>query len=462
LKPAPKKFCEILLDAGIIDGPMFDRALEVRTRWQKKIGQILLDLRYIDETILMETLALQAGIPTVDLNRVSIKESAIHALTFDIIKKYRLLPFDVDESRIKIAYCHNSDTSLVTDFSHTIQYDVELYLTTESQLSIFLARVLPPVEKAPRDNVSDSEEIAKQKRDVRKRIGEVVEAHDQRKKFVEEFFWARPSLQEMQAELAEYVQEVENDMAWVQKWIDKDPQASSLATFHEAQNLLNYFRQGLTPSSDEWSGNEKGRGDREKQASRQKVKRLVSQLIEDQVLQQNELNGWLRQAQEQHLSIPTLLVQKAVIEETRFVSMISEFCQIPAYSPASGGISRETRYLFTPRLLKRFCLVPLKLAEGECLSLAVFHPLEDRLHWAIETVLQLRVNFVMMARSEILSKIEMEFSLLYQPSLFKPEQKSISTLFRSRVNSLSIYALYSGAISTGSLKPVDKVHYSHS
>ncbi len=449
MKPTTKKLCEILLDAGIIDIPMFDRALEVRKHWQKKIGQILLDLRYIDEVILTEALALQNNIPTINLDRIFIKESAISALTDDIIRKYRLLPFEVNQSRVKIAYSHASDVSLVTDFSHTIQYEVEMYLTTESQLRTYLEMYVPSQNKPTSEINWDSDEIAKQKGDVRKRIGEVVAAHDERKHFTQNFFCANQNREELQQDLTKLMQEVEIDFAWVQKLTTGD-QASPLATVCNRARLLLKCLAGASTSQavphPQSAIESDGVARFANSSINQNTKRLVSELIDRNILKHQELKAWLKMAEQQHLSIPTLMVQKAAIDESQLSSIISEYCGIACLPPESAQASRETKYLFTPNVLKRFCFVPLQVNASGAVSLGVFHPLEDKLIRAIGQVLGLSLDFCMMTRSTIFTKIEMEFSPLYGPSAFKQEQKSILTLFSARVNSLAVLSLYSGAI----------------
>jgi hypothetical protein len=133
-----KRICEILLDAGIITPFMAQHALQAKERWGEKTGQIMIRLGYIDEETLIYVLSVQHSVPTVNLDRTDIPSRALKALPRDIVVQYRILPIDVTQSKLKIAYCEVSDMSILSDLSYTISFKIEKYLTTTALLIKYL------------------------------------------------------------------------------------------------------------------------------------------------------------------------------------------------------------------------------------------------------------------------------------------------------------------------------------
>lgn len=85
--------CEIFLRMGCVHQEQIDEALELQKIRPKKIGQILLDLGYIEEDSLLEALSEQYGIPFEKNIRDQIDGGLTTRVPLSFIREYKMVPF---------------------------------------------------------------------------------------------------------------------------------------------------------------------------------------------------------------------------------------------------------------------------------------------------------------------------------------------------------------------------------
>ena len=66
-----KRLGEMLVDAGILSEKQIEEAIAFQKNSGKRLGTILLENHYINETQLIEVLRIQLGIDFIDLNEYS-------------------------------------------------------------------------------------------------------------------------------------------------------------------------------------------------------------------------------------------------------------------------------------------------------------------------------------------------------------------------------------------------------
>ena len=67
-----KKLGELLLQAKLIDQKILDKALEIQKSQKKRIGQVLLDMGIINDEMIAKALASQLKIPFLRLGNIQI------------------------------------------------------------------------------------------------------------------------------------------------------------------------------------------------------------------------------------------------------------------------------------------------------------------------------------------------------------------------------------------------------
>ncbi len=88
----------VLVKMGQVSREQVHEGLEIQRDKGGPLGQILVDLGYIDESTLTFALAFQAGMEYVDLEKMDISEEVIRAVPSQMANAYKVLPLEYDEA----------------------------------------------------------------------------------------------------------------------------------------------------------------------------------------------------------------------------------------------------------------------------------------------------------------------------------------------------------------------------
>jgi len=99
-----KKLGQLLCEKSYLDESRLQLALEQQQKFQhRRLGQILLELGYITQNQLNEAIALQAGIERVDLAHVSIDPKIISLVPAELVSKHNIMPLGYNDGRLAVA-----------------------------------------------------------------------------------------------------------------------------------------------------------------------------------------------------------------------------------------------------------------------------------------------------------------------------------------------------------------------
>lgn len=93
LTPQGQKLCEILVREGWIHVEQVEEALELQQLRPKRIGELLLDLGYIEEEHLLKALAIQFGIEYEPNVRDQVDSSLTTKVPISFIREYHMVPY---------------------------------------------------------------------------------------------------------------------------------------------------------------------------------------------------------------------------------------------------------------------------------------------------------------------------------------------------------------------------------
>ncbi len=122
-KSRKKKLGQLLCEKAYLDESNLEFALAEQKIDRRRLGQILLDLNYVTQAQLNEALALQAGIERIELTDISITGDIISMVPAELVSKYSILPLGRENGRLKVAMTDPfqpqviEDLRLVTGFS---------------------------------------------------------------------------------------------------------------------------------------------------------------------------------------------------------------------------------------------------------------------------------------------------------------------------------------------------------
>ena len=100
---------DLLLSQGMITQQQLDTALSEQKIRKTKLGETLIALGYVSQKDFSDVLSRQLGVESVDLRKEGLQDAAIRLVPEDIMKKYELVPFAIDENNSNILKIAMSD-----------------------------------------------------------------------------------------------------------------------------------------------------------------------------------------------------------------------------------------------------------------------------------------------------------------------------------------------------------------
>jgi len=128
----------------MITQQQLETALEEQKIRKTKLGETLMALGYISQQDFADVLSKQLGIDSVDLHKVGLQDAAIALVPEDIMKKYDLVPFAIDEHNSNILLVAMADPMYlpaIDDVSLIANMEVRPYFAPASQIAVQLDRM---------------------------------------------------------------------------------------------------------------------------------------------------------------------------------------------------------------------------------------------------------------------------------------------------------------------------------
>ena len=110
-----KKLGELLCERSYLDESGLKYALAEQKIEHRRLGQILLDLGYVTQAQLNEALAHQAGIDKVDMTDISIGGDIVELVPAELVSKYNIMPLSQQDGRLKVAMTDPFQPQVIED-----------------------------------------------------------------------------------------------------------------------------------------------------------------------------------------------------------------------------------------------------------------------------------------------------------------------------------------------------------
>ncbi|MHC4146882.1 MAG: GspE/PulE/PilB domain-containing protein, partial [Planctomycetota bacterium] len=110
-----KKLGQLLCEKAYLDESNLEFALEEQKVAHRRLGEILLDLGYVTQAQLNEALALQAGIARVNLDSISVGGEMVSLVPAELVSKYNILPLGREDGRLKVAMTDPFQPQVIED-----------------------------------------------------------------------------------------------------------------------------------------------------------------------------------------------------------------------------------------------------------------------------------------------------------------------------------------------------------
>lgn len=143
---------EMLVQQGLIDGVQLQSALAHQRRWGGKLGHAIVQLGFLPEHEMLESLGSQIGVACVSLRDLEVPPQILRLVPPRLIRSRRVLPIArLAEGRrgpLVVALADPADLGVLDEISFATGMDVRPALASERELELAIARHLDGVSPA--------------------------------------------------------------------------------------------------------------------------------------------------------------------------------------------------------------------------------------------------------------------------------------------------------------------------
>lgn len=131
---ARKKIGEILVGAGVLDDTRLRVALVEQQRWGGPLGRILVDMKLVDEGVLVDALSRQLGVQAVDLDNLTIPNDVIALVPGDLCEQYSVIPFAQPMKFLDVAMADPTQAGVIDELQIRTHLNVRPHIAGPKQL----------------------------------------------------------------------------------------------------------------------------------------------------------------------------------------------------------------------------------------------------------------------------------------------------------------------------------------
>lgn len=138
---APRRIGQVLVDLGYVDEEQLDLLLEEQSqRPNEMLGQIAISLNMINEDQLTQALAEQFSLPVVNVSDLTIAPEVLAHLTEPMAQLYKVIPLSFRNDVLTIAMCEPQNLSVLDELRNFLGYQIRAVVTTPREVSAALER----------------------------------------------------------------------------------------------------------------------------------------------------------------------------------------------------------------------------------------------------------------------------------------------------------------------------------
>lgn len=136
LRRKKTKIGELLLLTGSITAEQLKEALSVQYKQKsdKLLGQIFIELGYINKEKLFFALSIQCGYPYIHINQHQIDPAVLSLIPEAMARKYQIFPIDKIQDVLAVAMLNPLDKFAIEQIQKFTGSNVSIFLTTPPEL----------------------------------------------------------------------------------------------------------------------------------------------------------------------------------------------------------------------------------------------------------------------------------------------------------------------------------------
>ncbi|MBL8013144.1 MAG: Flp pilus assembly complex ATPase component TadA [Candidatus Omnitrophica bacterium] len=136
----PLQIGQLLINEGMITEAQLAEALEVQKKDKRKVGEILIDRKFVTENQVLTVIARIYQLPFVSLSQVRIEERVFGVIPFETLKKLKVFPIEATDQSITIAINDPLDVSALQEIQYNCGLQVKPVLAGNKDIMESLER----------------------------------------------------------------------------------------------------------------------------------------------------------------------------------------------------------------------------------------------------------------------------------------------------------------------------------
>ena len=147
----------LIFRAGLLPAETIESALQESSRTGKRLGEILLERKLLEESALSRLLAGQKGLPFVTLRERGVDPEAARLFTEDQARLYRALPFQLESGSPTVAISDPTNEVVMRNIREALDgTDVQFAVATRTELTEVITELYNPNSHTPNGNGNGS------------------------------------------------------------------------------------------------------------------------------------------------------------------------------------------------------------------------------------------------------------------------------------------------------------------
>ncbi|KPJ74367.1 hypothetical protein AMJ52_00810 [candidate division TA06 bacterium DG_78] len=119
-----KRIGELLVQSGIIVEDQVNEALELQKTKKKRLGEILMELGYVNSDVLIRMLSEQAAMPFVELKPEMLDEDLIKSFPEEFLYKNRVIPLYEIKDKLHVAIGDPTNHEMINKFKKFTEKEI--------------------------------------------------------------------------------------------------------------------------------------------------------------------------------------------------------------------------------------------------------------------------------------------------------------------------------------------------
>jgi len=138
---ARKKIGEILIAEGVLDETRLRAALIEQQRWGGQLGRLLVEMKLVEEAVLVDALSRQLAVPAVDLDAIAIPADVLQLVPGELCDQYGIIPFAKPMNKfLDLAMADPTNAGIVDELQIRTRLNVRPHLAGPKQIERAIAR----------------------------------------------------------------------------------------------------------------------------------------------------------------------------------------------------------------------------------------------------------------------------------------------------------------------------------